>query len=79
MPQVTITNEIKCNVCKHEMEADVVYDSGKLLINVPDGWTAIAEEATDQDALVIFFYCEGHTPIWRNGQSAAGKSVERNT
>lgn len=61
-PAVTITYEIKCNVCKHELKTDVFHDGRNMLINVPKGWTAVADEDNEQDVLRVWFYCEAHPP-----------------
>jgi hypothetical protein len=60
---VTILNEIKCEVCKHEQEVEVLYTQGRVRIRHPDDWTVILQETCgDVNGLVAAFYCPLHTP-----------------
>jgi len=61
---VTILNDVKCEVCRHEQSVEVLYTPGKVQITHPDDWTVILQESRYDatDGLAAFFYCPLHTP-----------------
>ncbi len=61
-PKVTIFHEVQCDVCKHEVETRVFYEAHTLVVDVPKGWTAVAQDDFERGGLTLTFWCEGHKP-----------------
>lgn len=62
---VTILNEIRCDVCKHEQEVEVLYTRGKVQLSHPPNWQVVLQESYgDVDGLVATFYCPLHIPAY---------------